>query len=205
LEASYPLACRVNNEIIRAVARLGIDYIRWTQLVPMLAAWGLLLLALLAIAFTSFEEQGTAALETVFAVIGGIYALLPDSVAARSDNGSLELSGDDLIALASWAWFALAAFAMLVNWLVGERLRPRFLATLSGRIKTAGILAASISVLLLAIRVIVPENFNGSVTAWLPTLIGGPLVVWILSVYSLSISALLSAIEARLDAVAADV
>jgi len=192
----------VNNEIIRAVARLGIDYIRWTQLVPMLAAWGLLLLALLAIAFTSFEEQGTAAVETVFSIIGAIYGLLPASLTAQSDGGSLELSGDDLISLASWAWFALAALAMLVNWLVGERLRPRFLATLSGRIKTAGFLAAGVSVALLTIRMIVPENFNGSLAAWLPTMIGGPLIVWILSVYSLSISALLSTIDARLDAVA---
>ncbi len=190
----------MKNDVIRAILRLAIDYFRWTQLLPMLAAWGFLLLGLFAIALTSFEDQATALLEAFFAVFGAVYRLLPDSLTGVAEDGSLRLSGDDLISALSWAWFVLSGIAMIVNWLVGERLRPDFLATLSGRIKTAGFLAAGVSVLVLVIRVLVPENFGGPITAWLPTLIGGPLIVWIISVYSLSVSAALSFVDAKLVA-----
>lgn len=190
----------MKNDVIRAILRLAIDYFRWTQLLPMLAAWGFLLLALFAIALTSFEDQATALLEAFFAAFGAVYRLLPDSLTGVAEDGSLRLSGDDLISALSWAWFVLSGIAMIVNWLVGERLRPDFLTTLSGRIKTAGFLAAGVSVLVLVIRVLVPENFGGPIIAWLPTLIGGPLIVWIISVYSLSVSAALSFVDAKLVA-----
>jgi len=84
---------------------------------------------------------------------------------------------------------------LLINWAVGERLRPRFLRTLSGRLKTAGVAAALVGVTLIAVRVFMPDNFNGSFVSWLPPLVGVPVIVWIVSAYSLCMSAMLSLLD----------
>jgi hypothetical protein len=186
---------RVLNEILRAVLRLAIDYFRWTQLIPMLACWGFLLAFCFAIMLTSFESQGVAAFEMIAAVIFGAMAILPDALVQRGPDGSIGLSGDELIDIAAWLWFLLSIIAMLINWAVGERLRPRFLRTLSGRLKTAGVAAAFVGVTLIAVRVFVPENFNGSFVSWLPPLVGVPVIVWIVSAYSLCMSAMLSLLD----------
>ena len=183
------------NEVIRAVIRLAIDYFRWTQLIPMLACWGLLLAVLLAMTLTSFETQGIAALEVVFAIIFGIGSYLPDAMLPRGPDGSIELSGGELLDLATWLWLLISVVAMFVNWLIGERLRPRFLSTLAGRIKVAAVAAALVSASLILVRLLVPENFNGPFISWLPTFVGMPLIVWIVSVYSLCVSAILKLLD----------
>jgi hypothetical protein len=185
----------VFNEVLRAVLRLVIDYFRWTQLIPMLACWGLLLAVLFFITVTSLESEGVEAFETVVAVIFGLVALLPDAILPRGPDGSIEMSGSDFIDLAAWAWFVLSIIAMLVNWIAGDRLRPEFLKTLPGRLRTAAIAAAIVCLSLIVIRLLVPQNFNGPFVSWLPTFIGMPLIVWIVSAYSLCVSAILSLID----------
>lgn len=58
--------------------------------------------------------------------------------------------------------------AMLLNWLFGERLRPQFLKTLLERLKTAGVAVVLVSV---------------------------TLIVWIVSAYSLCVSAILTLLD----------
>lgn len=161
----------------------------------MLACWGLLLAVLFAVIVTSFESQGIAAFEVVFSAIFGIVSFLPEAVLPRGEDGSIELSGADFIDLAAWAWLLVSIVAMLLNWIVGDRLRPQFLATLPGRLKAAAIAAALVCASLITVRLLVPENFNGSFVSWLPTLIGMPLIVWIVSAYSLCVSAILKLVD----------
>jgi hypothetical protein len=192
----------VLNDILRAVFRLVIDYFRWTQLLPMLVCWGLLLAVLFAITLTSLDSQGLDAFETVVGVVFGVISLLPEALLPRGPDGSIELDGGDLVNLAGWGWLLLSIVAMAINWLVGDRLRPSFLKTLPGRLKTAAFAAAFVSIALMTVRLLVPDNFNGAFVSWLPTFIGMPLIVWIVSAYSLSVSAVLSLLD---DAVVAQI
>jgi hypothetical protein len=187
-----------SNELLRAAIGLVIDYFRWTQLVPMLACWAFLLACLFAFILTSFESQSIAALEAVVAIALQVVALVPEGLIPRAPDGSIELSEDELLDFATWSWFLLSMLAMLINWIAGERLRPAFLAKLSGRIKSAGIATILVSGALISVRIAAPANFNGSLVSWLPFLIGAPVLVWIVSVYSLSVSAALSLVESIL-------
>ncbi|MGD2167813.1 MAG: hypothetical protein PVF63_06865 [Gammaproteobacteria bacterium] len=185
----------MSKELLRAIMSLAIDYFRWTQLVPMLACWAFLVLCLVAFALTSFESQGLAALEAVVAIVAGVASMLPEAITQRTADRSIDLSGDDLVDLALWSWFFLSMIAVAINWIVGERLRPRFLTTLRGRIAAAGIAAVLVSVAMIAIRLLAPGNFNGSFVSWLPFLLGAPVIVWFVSIYSLSVSAALGMLE----------
>lgn len=162
---------------------------------PMLICWAVLLAVLVAIAVTSFGSQGLEAFEVVVGALFGAFTLLPDSLLPRGPDGSIELSTDEFVELIGWSWVALSVAAMVINWLVGDRLRPKFLESLGGRLKTAAIAAGLVSIALIAIRLLVPENFNGPFLSWLPTLIGMPLIVWIVSAYSLCVSAILTLLD----------
>ena len=185
----------MSKELLRAIISLAIDYFRWTQLVPMLACWALLIACLVAFVLTSFESQGLAALEAVLAIVAAVASVLPESFTPRAADGSIELSGDELIDMAMWSWFFVSMIAVVINWIVGERLRPRFLTTLRGRIGTAGFAASFVSIAMIAVRLLAPGNFNGSFVSWLPFLLGAPVIVWFVSIYSLSVSAALGLLE----------
>ena len=182
----------MRNDLLRAALRLAIDYLRWTQLIPMLAVWGFLLACVLVAALASFESQSIAALEVVIAAIAAFAQLLPASIAPRSPDGTLQLSGNDLLNALLWAWFIVSLFGVIISSLIGPRLRPSFLETLGGRVKASGVAAALVSAAFFALYAAEPDQFNGTLTSALPLFIGGPLIAWIVSAWSLTISTALS-------------
>lgn len=188
----------MRSELLPAALRLVIDYFRWTQLIPMLAVWGLLFACVLVAAFTSFESQGVAVLEIVIVAIAVFAQLLPESVVPRAPDGTLRLSGNDLVQVLIWAWFIVSVIAMALSSLIGPRLRPGFLATLGGRVKTCGFAAAFVSLTFFALYAAAPGQFNGTLMSALPLFIGGPLVAWIVSAWSLTVSAAVSLLEASI-------
>jgi hypothetical protein len=50
------------NHILKLLLSIGLGYMRWTQLTPMLLLWGFGLLMLLALTFVNFKEQTISAL-----------------------------------------------------------------------------------------------------------------------------------------------
>ena len=189
----------MSAELLRALRRLAIDYFRWTQLIPMLAVWGFLLACLLVAAFASFETQGTAALELVITVIAVFAQMLPESLVPRTQDGTIRLSGNDLLDVLAWAWFIVAFLAMALGALIGPRLKPQFLETFGGRLKTAAIGAAIVCGTFFALYALAPEKFNGTLTSVLPLFIGGPLIALIVSAWSLTVSAALGLLDEALD------
>jgi hypothetical protein len=174
--------------VIQPLIRMGLDYLRWTQIVPMVASWGFLLVTLAAMAFVSFEQQGLAIVDVLLTAWVRLGEVFPFLTPRDPETGNISLSGDDIIDIAAWIWLIASLLFAIIDWLVAGRLRIGFLSSLSRRIAAAGAAAALASAGFILVYVSATDMFNGPFVSWLPLFIGGPLLVWIVSAYSLSVS-----------------
>jgi hypothetical protein len=172
-----------DSETLRWLIVLGLDYVRWTQLVLMLWAWGALVLVLVALSFVSFQEQSLPLLERLLEA----WASVTSGTAGDAD-GTIELSLDDLIDYAVWAWLGLSLLASVVGSLLKDRLRLPFLTTLRGRISTAAVAAIAASLGFFLIYNLSTVPYGGTISDALPLFIGLPLLAWIVTTYALSVS-----------------
>ncbi|NKI35194.1 hypothetical protein HFP89_08445 [Wenzhouxiangella sp. XN79A] len=197
--------------LLRALASLALDYFRWTQLVPMLLAWTFLLFMVAALLLTNFQdasfsllERGIGIYERVIGPIDGVAG--PPAEAAGPDAGepaygeALRFSDEDIVPVVLRAWALLA----LVGWLFGV-LRtmlfgPREPTGLAGKLRIAFYAAAGCSGLMWIAYGLGSETFHGSGFGWAMLFVGGPLLVWGISAWSLLIGQLVCRLQRRLHA-----
>lgn len=180
---------------IKLIATLVIDYLRWTQLTPMLTVWGFGLLMLAALLFVNNQEQ---TFDTIFAVLEWIAGLpvIGDRFTAwmesqAGNDGTISLGGSDLKAAALKAWSLISLVFMLialsVSWIFGP-FKPWSLKRKLGitALCCGALLAAFISLYFAN-----PEEFNGPFENWLLTFGGIALILFVVSAWCLSIAHLL--------------
>jgi hypothetical protein len=187
--------------VLKLLLSLGLGYMRWTQLTPMLLMWGFALLMLLALTFVNFQQQTLFALEsllewlTQLPLVGTRMASL---LSGESTGMHLNTGDFESLVLSTWAVMSLALMlvGMVISWLFGP-FRPW---TLKRKI----VLAAAGMVLLLAGLVAnyyaAPHNFNGAASAWMLNFALISLLGFGVSAYSLSIAHFLAYLNDHLMA-----
>lgn len=177
------------NHILKLLLSLGLGYMRWTQLTPMLLLWGFGLLMLLALTFVNFQEQTISALEFVLEwlmqlpVVGEhIETLLSD----KKDETHIATGDFKSFVLSSWA--VLSLVFMLASIILSLLFGPFQPWTLKRKIQ----ITSGGVVLLLAGMITnyyaAPQNFNGEASAWMLNFSLISLLVFVVSAYCLSIS-----------------
>lgn len=191
--------------VARSLLVVLLEYVRWTQFVPMLLAWGFLLFMLAAMALVSFQEPAFTALEWVGSQLApwmerlrgsGLLPSLPETDA----DGVLRLETGDFRRLILWGWTVLGlillVLGLLRQWLFGAPRRSSF-----GR-KVLWLLLWGLLVFtgFGAVYLFGTEPFHGSPVGWFAMFLLGPLAAVLISLYSLGISAVVTALEDRLEA-----
>jgi hypothetical protein len=100
----------------RTLAILGLDYLKWTQLVPMLVAWAFLLLALGMLALVNFQETGFATVEGLV-VLWERYPWLPrlDGAVDPTENGGLTLNEEGFREVVVNGWIGISLVLFLLS------------------------------------------------------------------------------------------
>lgn len=203
--------------LLRALASLALDYVRWTQLVPMLLAWTMLLLTVGALLLTNFQDASFSLIERGVGVyerwIGPIDSVAgpatdpasatqadPRHQAGSENEESLRFTDEDLFPVVLRTWALLA----LVGWLFGV-LRtllfgPRKPTPLARKLRITFYAAAGCSGLMWIAYALGSSTFHGSVAGWAMLFIGGPLLVWGISAWSLLVGRLVRLLQGRLHA-----
>lgn len=198
-----PAPRRQPPSLLRLAAGLALDYVRWTQLVPMILAWAFLLLMIGAMVLVNFQEQSFGLIERgilLYERVAGPIdeapeapeppqnADAPASADGESDRGGVTFTGEDLEPLALKAW----ALVALAGWLLGMAYRLLFgrplRVGLKRKLVVAGLACIACTGLFLFAYFFGSERFNGPFAGWLAMFIGIPLIVWCISAYSLAIS-----------------
>ena len=193
---------------LRTLAGVALDYLRWTQLIPMLAVWSLMLGFLLILLLISFQTQAFIWIEAAFERWPRLPELLEsaanrfaDQTSDADSQGALRFSGEDFRPYLYILWAGLALLFQLAGalrgWMFGHRPRPPF----SHWILRTAMLAAVCSLGFFVAFLFGEVPFQGGVEAWWPMFIGLPLIAWLVSVYSLGVSYVLGSFKiAVLDA-----
>jgi len=191
----------VNNRNfeMRILLSLGLDYFRWTQLTPMIFTWGFALLMLAMMIFVNFQHQVMNGLEYFVEWLMKLPWVGPYVTEMLSDQEStVKLGTEDLKSFALRAWFVISLVFMLAGMLLSRWLGPFRVIGLKRKILYAAICAAVLLGALIVNYFAVPENFNGSLAGWMFNFSLLAVIVFLVSVYSLSISHALGRLSAAL-------
>jgi hypothetical protein len=176
-----------NRDVMRLLAGLVFDYLSWTQLVPMLAMLGFGFGMIAALLIIGNQEQS---LDMLGRFVEWLYTLpwLGDYLlerAAQTDD-TLKLSGEDLrsLVLNAWLWGSLGCtlIGALANRLFGPFQPMRY----GTRIWLATGLALAVLVGFIAVFLSERGFFSGGSGNWAFTFGGITVLVFLVSVWSLS-------------------
>ena len=180
---------RSNNHILKPLLSLGLNYMRWTQLTPMLMMWGAALAMLLALTFVNFQEQTFSVLEAIMhwltqlPIVGGrITQLLAD------EGSEIHMSTSDFKSFVLRTWSISSLAFMLASMSLAALFGPFRPWTLKRKL-----LFIFLGILVLLAGFVFnyfagSENFNGDASAWIFNFSMIALLVFSVSAYCLSIS-----------------
>lgn len=184
---------------LRIAASLVIDYLRWTQLTPMITVWGFGILMLGAMVFVNNQELAFDSLARVaewlseLPWIGETFSRRVQGLA--DEKGVISLGGAELESLALRAWAALSlgfmALALIAGLLFG-RFEPW---PLRRKLGVAAIACVMLLVGFVAIYFANSAMFNGTRAQWILMFSGVALLVFVVNAWCLSIAHLLSALN----------
>lgn len=180
---------KLDKNSFKPLLTIGIDYIRWTQLTPMIMVWGAVLLLLLAMVFVNFQDQALSTTETV---LNNLYQL--PLIGDRLQQYFTAQTGDHHITTAdvkSWIfsiWSIASLVFMLMSFFMSYVRTPGKSWTLR---KKLFIVFTAVLILLsgfVANYYAEPSNFKGGTGGWILNFSLLSLMVFIVSSYSLSVS-----------------
>jgi len=189
------------NYILKLLLSLGLGYMRWTQLTPMLLIWGFGLLMLLALTFVNHQEQTFSALDYFLEwtmqlpVVGErITPLLSDESTATN------ITTSDFKSFVLSAWAVLSLAFMLAGFILSSLLGPFQPWTLKRKILIAGAGVVLLLAGMAANYYAAPQNFNGEASAWMLNFSLIALLVFVVSAYCLSVAHFLAYLNEALMA-----
>lgn len=177
------------KNILKSLLTLGIDYIRWTQLTPMIMIWGFILIMFIAMVFVNFQHQTVATMETL---LNSIFQLpfIGESVRQffTTENNNYHLTTAEIKSWIFTLWSIGSLIFMFLGLLFSYIRKPANPRTLKQKLKIT-----FFAVLLLFVGFMVnyyaePTNFNGAASGWILNFSLIALIVFIVSSYSLSVS-----------------
>lgn len=185
--------------ILRYLISLVLDFIRWSQMVPMIFAWAFILLALVLMTFINFQQTSVTIVEWV-ADLWQRYAWLPDwdLSAFEQADGSLRITDEQLSPAILKVWGVISLALLIIDLLRTALIGHREPKPLSRKLLIAAIACAVIAVGFLLNYWLGNEPYDGGVAGWIALFIGGPLLVWLISAYSLSVGHILNRISSQL-------
>ena len=205
------------NDLVRlgaSLVRLGLDYIRWTQLAPMLLGWFLAFAFIVQILFPEqlqFVVDGVQhrLYHTFLVPIAWLYSMGPELVAmldyhanaleTRLGYSTMEqvvvILGWTALAAISWVFFACTR-AVWVHHMGDAPLLPRFRQRL---IVLAGALVGYLIIARIGLSVADPTRLGDPSDASTVLLVMAPLLLLAVSLWGLSISALIGWLHNHLD------
>ena len=192
-------AVRQQNQFPNLLFSLVLNYIRWTQLIPMLMVWGAGVAMLLALTLVNFQDQTLSVFEWLIQRLSQL-PFVGDRItqALSNQEGETHITTSDFKSFMLYSWSIISLVFMLASMAISALFGPFKPWSLK---KKFGLLGIGVGLLLAGIIFnffAVPENFNGAVSGWVINFTAIGLLVSLVSVYSLTVSHLLLSLDKAL-------
>jgi len=181
-----------NTNPLKLIVTLAIDYMRWTQLSPLVMLWAFGIGMLAAMLFVNYQEQSLDAIGSLFQWIAGL-PLIGDRFTAwleslAGEEETIRLGGNDLksAVLKAWSLLSLAfmVLALAINWIFGP-FRPW---SLKRKLGIAALCCMTLLAGFVAVYFAKPEQFNGLASSWMFNFGGIALLLFVVNAWCLSIA-----------------
>ena len=177
---------------MQLIGSLVIDYIRWSQLAPMVTVWLFAVLMMFLMFFVDHQDKtvdGIAAVArwiTELPVIGPSFVEWMEEHAG--DEGVLHFGGDDFKKVAMKIWMLGSLALMVIGWLARLLFGPFQPLTLKRKLGLAGLGCLALMTGFLAVYFLSPGLFAGTAVQWALNFAGIALLVFMVSTWCLSIA-----------------
>lgn len=184
---------REGPEIFRNLLSLGIDYLRWTQLAPLILMWAMVLGLLLALAFVGHQEAAWSLADRLarwLASLPWVGSRFTAWLEAQAQDGtvSAHIGMEDLESVVLKAWAALSLGFMVLGWLTGWLLGPFRPWSLKRKMLLALLACLAVFALIMALYFSDRGNWNDPVGKVLFSVGGMSLVLLLATTWFLSLS-----------------
>lgn len=190
------------KQIAKTLVNLFLDYVRWTQLVPMVFGWIFAVVMILALLLIGLEGEINSLLEKAepYAVqYFGDATETPIDGEISAESSSVQITEDGIVTWIYRIWGVLAFIGLLINIIRTKLFGPKPQKGLRRKIAIAGIGAISY-VILLFLGYMLIGDFSGNTLIELTVpFILLPFLLFIISVWGLSVSHIISKLQLFLD------
>jgi hypothetical protein len=200
---SVDFAVQTQNQLIKPLISIGLGYFRWTQLTPMILFWGAGIVMLMAMTFVNFQAQSFSILEwflewlVELPIVGDDFRGflteesqdLATQQAQEPDQGqSIHVDTNDFTSILFRAWAVMSLIFMLLGMAVSAQYGPFKPWSLKRKIGFMGLAVLVLLAGFIANYFADPDNFNGGAGGWIFNFSMISLLIFIVSVYSLTLS-----------------
>jgi len=171
---------------------LVIDYIRWSQLAPMITMWFFAVLMVFVLYFVNHQDETVNGMAAVAGWVAKMPVVGPQFIEwienRATDDGVLHFGGDDFKVAAMKIWVILSLVLMVIGWFARLLFGPFQPLTLKRKLGFAGLGSLVLMAGFLGVYYLNPGLFNGTATQWTLNFAGITLLVFIVSIWCLSIA-----------------
>lgn len=169
-----------------------IDYIRWSQLAPMITVWFFAALMLFLMFFVNHQDETLDGISAMAGWVAELPLVGPSFIEwmekNASDEGVLHFGGDDFKMAAMKIWGVLSLVLMVTGWLASLLFGPFQPLTLKRKLGFASLGSVVLMAGFLGVYFLSPEMFNGTAVQWALNFAGIALLVFLVSLWCLSIA-----------------
>ncbi len=190
------------KQIAKTLVNLFLDYVRWTQLVPMVFGWIFAVVMILALLLIGLQGEINSLLEKAEPYAVQFFGDAPEAPIdgeISAESSSVQITEDGIVTWIYRIWGVLAFIGLLINIIRTKLFGPKPQKGLRRKIAIAGIGAISY-VILLFLGYMLIGDFSGNTLIELTVpFILLPFLLFIISVWGLSVSHIISKLQLFLD------
>ncbi len=187
--------------IAKLIANLALDYVRWTQLVPMVLGWAFVIIMVLAMFLIAFQGEIDSLLQRAEPTVERWLGPAPEAsdTQAEHTSGVSNFTEDDILPWIYRIWGGLAFIAWIFSMLRTRIFGPRPPKKLKRKISVTA-LASLIFIILLFIGSMLLGGFgNNTLLELTVPFILIPILLFIVSAWGLSISHIIDKIQIEIE------
>jgi hypothetical protein len=181
------------SKLLQLLLSLVIDYLRWTQITPIILMWAMVIGMLFALLFVSHEEAVWSVVGALTRWIASLPWIGPEFTAfmeSQAEDGVIkpDLGAIDYKSVILRVWGGFALMFMVIAWVASLFLGPFEPWTLKRKLVTAALACTIVVAIMMVLYFLDPGTWNDGPLMVALSASGMALVMFIVNAWCLSVS-----------------
>ena len=188
--------------IAKLLAKLGLDYVRWTQLIPMVIGWAFALIMIFGISLVAFQGSIDAMIERAEPTIERILGPVTETPAEENspdESATIKLTEDDIVPWIYRIWGGLALLGWIFSIIRTKLFGPKPSRKLKRKIGITAIACIAYTGILILFNLSIGDFSGNTGPELLVFFVLLPILLFIVSVWGLSISHIIDKLHLEID------